>query len=183
MSIWTNVYGVVVLDTFANTTHQAVYMAKCILDHLPKIKGSEGPIDIFINQPTQPNIFTSDDELWAKSNLLEDYSFDINSIVVLTLYGNLRDIYAKETLVDITKWLNRLSSRVHVSSVHLTINDYTNQYYIDNPKWVVDKKQNDWWQDYQSGYLKEVNAHYGNKKEAKNYLKQKFTEYINSKEE
>lgn len=188
MSNWTTVSGVIEVDTYAGTTHKARYITECVINHLPRISGSEGDVDIFINQPSNYNLSSSCDELCAETNLMEKdyYGFrqhKVQTKTIITVQGHLRDTYSNEIYRQVVKWLTRLSKRLHVCSVHLYVADYYKDYRLDNPQWVIDMPEDDWFSDYESGLLIRTNICCGNKDRAKQELLEMFNDYIFNKEE
>ena len=132
MSRWTAVNGIVNVDTFGKTTFHSLYIIESVLAHLPKIEGSEGSPSVFINQRDFPNCYSSHNELGELSD-----DFEANTLITLTLTGSLRDVSSKEIYRQTIRWLNRLSRRVCVESVTISIDDGENSFIIHNPQYIL----------------------------------------------
>lgn len=45
MSMWTYVNGTIELDTFGRSDAESMYLAQTVINHLPRITGSEGDVN------------------------------------------------------------------------------------------------------------------------------------------
>ena len=113
MSYWTHIIGVLHVDTYIEHDNIAEYVED-ILKNAPKITGSEGDADIFVNQQSGYCIFTSCDcnRCEYKDTIQfvdtggfvceapDDYkcpSGKYQTRVVITVCGDLRDRMQSET--------------------------------------------------------------------------------------
>lgn len=156
MSSWTYVHGMVEIEVPARTTAEAIFKAQTIVDHLPRITGSEGPARWAV-APVQGWLCSSNvDELGHCSNLgrrtryynaaarWNDYSFERQTKILLTLDGALRDRYFEQTLYETTKCLARLSSRVWVQHCLVRVSHWDKAYIFSDPDWIISQCENDW---------------------------------------
>lgn len=94
------------------------YILQTVIDHLPKVTGSEGAMDIHIVRAYGHNSWQNFDEFY---NRVED--FKTQSRYFLVLDGSLRDRYYEETFKELNKFLNRLAKRLIVDSAYVRLND------------------------------------------------------------
>lgn len=149
MSSWTYVHGMAEIDVPARTTAEAIFKAQTIVDHLPRITGSEGPAQWVVAPVKSWPSSSNTDELGHLSNLGErerwgDYYFKRQTRMLLTLEGDLRDRYFEETLCETTKCLARLSSRVWVEHCLVRVSHWDKAYIFSDPDWIVGQCENDW---------------------------------------
>ncbi len=143
MSVWTHVNGVIEVDTLARSSAEAMYLAQTVVNHLPKISGSEGPAEYYLNLVSGYNMASTCDEFDRRSNLHR--SFESQTRVLITIDGHLRDREFRRTLFETTKALARLSSRLWVLSCTVAVNgDYQDSYVFNNPEWILEREQTDW---------------------------------------
>lgn len=137
MSIWTHINGVIEAETFASTNAQALYIVQSVVDHLPKITGSEGNADYFVNLE---NGYTT--STYAGGRCISK----TQSHVLITIHGDLRDRAFEGTLRETTKALARLSKRLFVLSCVVCVESgYSDQNFIFNNKsWLIMQKDSDW---------------------------------------
>lgn len=126
MSWWTHIKGVVEVDVGGRTQAEVRYILESVLDHLPRVTGSEGDMNVYITQESGENMSCSCDEFGMRTNNLKDFYGDktykhgflrLQSKYMLTIDADLRDREFGETKREFLKWLCRLSSRVQVCSV------------------------------------------------------------------
>lgn len=94
------------------------YILQTVIDHLPKVTGSEGAMDIHIVRAYGHNSWQNFDEFY---NRVED--FKTQSRYFLVLDGSLRDRYYEDTFKELNKFLNRLAKRLIVDSAYVRLND------------------------------------------------------------
>lgn len=127
MSMWTYVQGLIELGAPGRTQAEKDYILRTVIDHLPKVTGSEGNMDIHIVRAYGHNSWSNRDEF---DNLALD--FKTQSQYFLVLDGHLRDRHYAETFKEINKFLNRLAKRLNVHSVYVQLNDYSRSYTFTN---------------------------------------------------
>lgn len=119
MSMRTYVRGLIELDVPGRTQAEKDYILQTVIDHLPKVTGSEGDMDIYTIQAYGHDMWSNRDEL---DNLALD--FKTQSRYFLVLDGSLRDRYYKDTFKELNKFLNRLAKRRIVDWAYVRLNDY-----------------------------------------------------------
>lgn len=118
MSMWTYIRGLIELDVPGRTQAEKDYILQTVIDHLPKVTGSEGAMDIHIVRAYGHNTWQNFDEFY---NRVED--FETQSRYFLVLDGNLRDRCYEETFKELNKFLNRLAKRLIIDSAYVRLND------------------------------------------------------------
>lgn len=151
MSMWCFVHGIIVADTFADYTPAALYRTQSVVDHLPRITGSEGPAQFYVTTKRGHNVFMCGlDELHQRSNLGDGRygdHFRAQSQVLISICGELRDRWLPQTLPEVTKALSRLASRLSINTCLVSVEDDCGQRFLfDNPKWLRDMPMSDWMQ-------------------------------------
>lgn len=127
MSSWTYVQGLIELDVPGRTQAEKNYILQTVIDHLPKVTGSEKSMNIYTIQTAGHDSWQNFDEFY---NRVED--FRTQSRYFLVLDGNLRDRHYKDTFKELNKFLNRLAKRLIVDSVYVRLYDYNHSYIFTN---------------------------------------------------
>ena len=150
MSAWTYVHGMLEVDTFAQTSAEAIFKVQTVIDHLPQITGSEGPARFTVVPRLGHNTSSNCDELEHRSNLgvrhgFREYcSFEAQTRVLLMLCGELRDRYFEQTLRETTKCLARLSTRADVLNCLVRVSSYEKEYIFNDPQWMIEAPSSEW---------------------------------------
>lgn len=118
MSNWTYVRGLIELDVPGRTQAEKDYILQTVINHLPKVTGSEKGMDIHIVKARGYDMSSNRDEL---DNPVWD--FKTQSRYFLVLDGNLRDRCYEETFKELNKFLNRLAKRLMIDSAYVQLND------------------------------------------------------------
>lgn len=126
MSYWTKINGVVTVTPMGRTQPEKRYILETVLEHLPKISGSEKDVNIYIIQKNGVDGASDCDEFMNNSNLGNGRHglFSTQSEYLIVINGNLRDRQFDDTLKEFNKWICRLAKRVGVVDVLVEINDY-----------------------------------------------------------
>ena len=178
MSWWTHIRGTVEVTVPGRTQAEIDYILQTVLDHLPRVTGSEGDMEIHIVRHDGSRSSLSCDEFEMRTNNLVDIYgnksnrgwLETQDTYSLVLVGDLRDRFFKETYREFMKWLCRLSKRLCVESVLVNINGYDrsiingideksvtidenawdNPYYkmYEYPSWVKDSDGEPAWWEY-----------------------------------
>lgn len=117
MSYWTYVNGVITVEPLGRTQHEKRYILETILDHLPKVTGSERDMNISIVQKK------SGASSSCNCNEFGEYSRDkwgwpdTYECYMLIIDGAFRDRMFDDTLHELNKFLNRLGKRVYVNDI------------------------------------------------------------------
>lgn len=147
MSKWVQVVGTIVVDTFAESSAEAMFIAQTVVNHLPKITGSERDVEYYLNLIKDYNSSSNCDEFGKFSNLYncqDFHCFKSQTWVLITLQGSLRDREIQETLKETTKMLNRLSTRLWVRDCIISLHGYDKGYVFDNPDWIKNNESSYW---------------------------------------
>lgn len=127
MSSWTYVQGLIELDVPGRTQAEKNYILQTVIDHLPKVTGSEKSMNIYTIQTAGHDSWQNFDEFY---NRVED--FRTQSRYFLVLDGNLRDRHYKDTFKELNKFLNRLGKRLMVDSVYVRLYNYERSHIFTN---------------------------------------------------
>lgn len=127
MSSWTYVQGLIELDVPGRTQAEKNYILQTVIDHLPKVTGSEKSMNIYTIQTAGHDSWQNFDEFY---NRVED--FRTQSRYFLVLDGNLRDRHYKDTFKELNKFLNRLGKRLMVDSVYVRLYNYEHSHIFTN---------------------------------------------------
>ena len=145
MSMWTYIRGLIELDVPGRTQAEKDYILQTVIDHLPKVTGSERNMEIHTVRAYGHDMWSNRDEL---DNLSLD--FKTQSRYFLILDGNLRNRYYEDTFKELNKFLNRLAKRLIVDSAYVRLNDYKRSYTFTNKNDCYDNMFDDEnpWYDY-----------------------------------
>lgn len=127
MSSWTYVQGLIELDVPGRTQAEKNYILQTVIDHLPKVTGSEKSMNIYTIQTAGHDSWQNFDEFY---NRVED--FRTQSRYFLVLDGNLRDRHYKDTFKELNNFLNRLGKRLMVDSVYVRLYNHERSYIFTN---------------------------------------------------
>lgn len=155
MSWWSYVHGTIVVSPMGRTQAEKRYILETVLDHLPKVTGSEGPMDVYIIQKKGYNSSCSHTEFgiygghlgWDKNNL----SLQTQDEYILVVDGALRDRMFDQTFREFQKWLCRLAKRAHVIDVMVSIRDYSKSTMVRRSDYYRMFEDPTWCQDYGIG--------------------------------
>ena len=145
MSLWTHVQGFIKIDTFQHSNTDTIHFAQKLVDHLPRITGSEGNASYYVILPNGHNQRSSTDEYDQYSNLGEPqfykrkytYAFKTQSQAIIIIDGDLRDRVLMQTYKEVIHVLNRISSRASICSCVVNINDWYEEKTIVNPNYLI----------------------------------------------
>lgn len=119
MSSWTYVQGLIEVGAPGRTQAEKDYILQTVIDHLPKVTGSEYGMNIYTIRANGHNSWSNRDELGHLN-----CDFKTQSKYFLVLDGSLRDRHYEDTLKELNKFLNRLAKRLPVDSMHVQIYTY-----------------------------------------------------------
>lgn len=149
MSIWSHVIGAIEVDTCGLTSAESMYFAQTVVNHLPRIDGSEGPVEYYLHLVNGYNCSGDADENWVYTNLYTPRSYfrsiEHQSCVLITMQGDLRDCEFEQALKMTTKALNRLSRHLIVNQCSVTVSSYDRQYTFTNPEWILHRTDDSAW--------------------------------------
>ena len=72
MSWWTYVYGTIVVSPAGRTQAEKRYVLDTVLDHVPRVTGSEGDMNVYVIQKKGYDSSSSCDEFGQRTNNLID---------------------------------------------------------------------------------------------------------------
>ena len=119
MSSWTYVRGLIEVGVPGRTQAEKDYILQTVIDHLPKVTGSEVDMSIYTIRANGHDSWSNHDEL---DHL--NWDFKTQSQYFLVLDGSLRDRHYEETFKELNKFLNRLSKRLLVVSMQVQVSTY-----------------------------------------------------------
>ena len=136
MSSWTYITGVIKTIPMGRTQHEKRYILDTILDHMPRVSGSEQDMHVHVIQKHGHNSSCSHNEFgecirWKDNETQSDY--------FVVIEAALRDRYFEETLRELNKWLNRFAKRAGIEEILIKLSGYDSgrqwrELVISNPK-------------------------------------------------
>ena len=168
MSWWSYIHGTIEVSPTGRTQAEKRYILDTVLDHLPRVTGSEGDMDVYVIQKNGYNSSSSCDEFGqVTNNLVDHYGYKsrergwlrMQDDYILVVDGSLRDREFEETFRAFQKWLIRLAKRVFVEDIMVKISDYEKVeiiqdrhkcYYnlFEYPSWSNDQNGEPAWYEY-----------------------------------
>ena len=153
MSIWTHINGVITVHPMGRTAHEKQYIIETVLDHLPRVAGTEGELKTWVLPKHGVNCFSSHNEFGELTNREETLRHQ--SYYVITVEADLRDRTVEYAKRDFLKWLCRLSKRLTVSDILVRLTDGNGNLLIDErngafhdmfelPSWVKRSNESNW---------------------------------------
>lgn len=121
MSAWTYIEGVITTVPIGRTQPEKRYILDTILEHMPKVTGSEGDMHVHVIQKHGYNSSSSHNEFgeWIpgqRNQTQTDY--------LIVLEAALRDRYFEETLRELNKWLNRFAKRAGIEHILVKLSSW-----------------------------------------------------------
>ena len=117
MGVWTHIIGAVEADTHGRTSAESLYIAQTVVDHLPRVPGGEGDLQVYVTLKRGYNCSSTHDENDVRTDLGKAKSwgmFEHQTRVLITFQGDLRHTELWEATRDSVKMLNRLSKKLLV---------------------------------------------------------------------
>ena len=110
------------------------YILETVLDHLPRVTGSERDMDVYIIQKNGYNSSCSHNEFGIWGGYLSEHnlSTEMQNEYILVVDAALRDCTFEKTFKEFQKWIVRLAKRVCIKNVLVEIQklDKTFSYYF-----------------------------------------------------
>lgn len=133
MSSWTYVTGSILVEAESRTDAETLYIVQTVANHLPRITGSEGDVDLYIQLLRGRSLSSNRDEFMQESNLWHRESFgcgvfETQSCAIVTINGSLRDRIFSETLIETQKMLFRLSKQLLILNISVTVSGYDKEF-------------------------------------------------------
>lgn len=132
MSYWCYINGTVVVRPMGRTQAEKRYILDTVLNHLPRVTGSEGDMNIYVIKKNGFNYSSSSDEFGEITNNLIDHYGDksrngwlqIQDEYILVVNAALRDREFKQTFYEFMKWICRLGKRISIEDILIEIKGY-----------------------------------------------------------
>lgn len=156
MSMWTYIHGTITVTPMGRTQAETRYILDTVLDHLPRVSGSEKDMYVHVVQKAGWNSSCSDNEF---GQWIPHKDRHTQSKYILVLEAALRDRAFDETKRELNNWLNRLAKRVGVSELLVRLYDcYDRELIISNaepyaqmeewPSWCKQSNGEPAWAEY-----------------------------------
>ena len=168
MSCWTYIQGSIIVDVRGRSQPEKQYIISSILEHLPRVTGSEGDMEVYLQQRAGENCSSSCDEYGYRTNNLKDWygsktrsgMLSTQSEYIITVRAGLRDRVFEQTRTEFMKWLIRLAKRVWVQEVLVRIDSDIGESMLlnlpdgmyevlESPSWSIKRHPYDaddfWW--------------------------------------
>lgn len=137
MSAWTYITGIITVYPMGRTQPEKRYILDTILEHLPRVTGSEQDMHVHVIPKHGYNCSSSHNEFgepipWNRNRTQDKY--------FVVIEASLRDRYFEETLRELNKWLNRLAKRAGIDELLVKLEGYGmsswqwKELIISNPK-------------------------------------------------
>ena len=134
MSYWTYINGTITVSPMGRTQAEKRYILETVLDHLPRVTGSERDMNVYIIQKNGYNSSSSHTEFgeWGGYRDWKTLSTEVQDEYILVVNASLRDRKFSETYREFQNWLCRLAKRVDVEDVLVEIQAYEQSVIIRN---------------------------------------------------
>lgn len=141
MSYWTYINGTITVRPMGRTQPEKRYILETVLNHLPRVTGSEGDMNTYIIQKNGYNSSCSCDEFGeVTNNLVDRYGYKSRSRgwlqtqdeYILVVNGAFRDREFDQTYREFMKWLCRLGKRIYIDDVLVEIKGYDKSTIVRN---------------------------------------------------
>lgn len=148
MSNWAYINGVITVEPLGRTQPEKRYILDTVIDHLPRVTGSEGDMDVYVIQKNGYNSSCSADEFgYVTNNLVDSYGdktrkggwLRTQDTYLLVVDAALRDREFQETLKEFNHWLCRLAKRIDVRNVLVEVRGYEESVIVENANDVYSK--------------------------------------------
>lgn len=143
MSYWTYVTGVITVEPMGRTQPEKRYILETVLEHLPKVTGSERDMHINVIQNYGHDESGNRNEFgeWVHGG-----SYETQCKYMIVLEASLRDRMFDETLRELNKWLNRLAKRVYVNDILVKLRGQEKELIISDPEPYKQMEEGpSWW--------------------------------------
>lgn len=140
MSNWTYINGTITVSPMGRTQHEKRYILDTVLNHLPRVTGSEGDMNVYVIQKRGHDSSCSCDEFGQRTNNLEDWHgnktrkgwFRVQDEYILVVDAALRDVDFYDGFRQFMKWIVRLSKRIGIEDILISVKDYYKSTIIKN---------------------------------------------------
>lgn len=119
MSAWTHVFGIAKVRPSGFGEHAREFVLKEVLDHLPPVTGSEGPMRVSIVEP-DPGHFDMASNHDEFGQHLDRMRHEV-TVYTIVLEGDLRDREFPQTEREMREWLLALARRIRMVDLMVRI--------------------------------------------------------------
>lgn len=153
MSAWTYITGVITVDPMGRTQPEKRYILDTILEHLPRVTGSEGDMNVHVIKKAGYDGSSSHNEFEERIPRTRNKT---QSKYLVIIEASLRDRYFEETLRELNKWLNRLAKRAGIEELLVKLTGWGSDWewkelVISNPKPYREMAEWPSWSDKSNG--------------------------------
>lgn len=136
MSQWTHIKGLIEVEPAGYTTAHKRYVLDTVLEHLPLVTGSERNMNTHIIPKKGSESWCSCDEFGYNTNNLTHHNegLKVQESFIIVVNADLRDRTFDQTKKEFMKWMCRLSKRVLVTDVLVSIDSYREKFILDDYK-------------------------------------------------
>lgn len=124
MSLWTHVTGAIYVNMYTQSNEQTLNHARHMLDNAPKVTGSEGDMQTYVNLLSGYSYVEFDNGVKRKWQ----------TGVIISLVGDLRDRTIEKTNQELKVFLDYIKdNKCCMRSLSVTIEDNFTTYTYTNP--------------------------------------------------
>lgn len=160
MSYWTYINGTIIVSPMGRTQSEKRYVLDTVLEHLPRVTGSEGDMNVYVIQKNGYNCSSSCDEFGqVTNNLIGRYGsksrngwLNVQDEYIIVVNASLRDREFDQTYREFIKWIVRFGKRVSIKDVLVEIKGYDKSSIVRND-YVKNKKRS--WEKVFDGIFEE----------------------------
>ena len=131
MSWWTHINGLILVKPAGRTQPEKRYVLETVLDHLPKVSGSERNMKIHIVQKAGYSGSANFNEFFE--TVRQGDFIKIQDSYYLILEGDFRDRTYEQTFRELNKFLNRLAKRIYIEDILIRLAGWDKETIISNP--------------------------------------------------
>lgn len=124
MSYWTYVTGVITVEPLGGTQPEKRYILETILEHLPKVTGSERGMNISILEKQSGARSSCNCNEFGQPSFRRWEWPDTYECYMLIIDGSFRDRMFDDSLHELNKFLNRLAKRVYVNDILVELHGF-----------------------------------------------------------
>lgn len=115
MSYWTGVFGTICVSVPGLTQPHKDFIIQTVMDHLPRVTGDEGNMKVNINKLDGYDDIAPYDVDGRRRRM------KMQSGYLISISASLRDRFFEQTLREFTEWLCRLSKRLIVVDILVSV--------------------------------------------------------------
>ena len=140
MSNWTYINGTIIVSPMGRTQPEKRYILDTVLNHLPRVSGSEGNMDVYVIQKRGHSGSCSHDEFGQRTNNLEGHDGNktrngclrVQDDYILVVNAALMNVEFDDGFKQFMKWIVRLGKRIGIIDIFVNVEDYYKSTTIKN---------------------------------------------------